>query len=155
MMPVIRVSAKTWERMKNYARELPFASPDDVVGVALDALDEHGLPAPKAEADPKPKGARRGNKLPQKEFRLPLLETLHDLGGKSAVSVIREQIEPKIAPRLSDADYVAVTTGEPRWWNAVCWERSSLVKDGLLKSDSSRGVWELSESGRRFLASRR
>src|ERR1700732_5348992 len=108
MMPVIRISEKTWDRMKTYARQMPFASPDDVVGVALDVLDEHGLPTSQTEPKPKPKAARRGNKLPQKEFRFPLLETLHDLGGKSAVKLIRERIEPKIAPRLSEADYALV-----------------------------------------------
>jgi hypothetical protein len=154
MMPVIRISEKTWERMKKYARPLE-DSPDDVIGLALDALDERGPPAPLKEADPKPKGARRGNKLPQKEFRVPLLETLRDLGGKSAVKIIRERIEPKIAARLSEADYAPVSSGDPRWWNAVCWQRHDLVKDGLLKNDSERGVWELSERGKQFLGSRR
>ena len=153
-MPVIRISEKNWERMKKYARPLEDL-PDDVIGLAFDALDERGLPVrPKAAPGSKPKGARRGNKLPQKEFRLPLLETLRDLGGKSAVKFIREQMEPKIAPRLSEADYAPVSSGEPRWWNAVCWQRSDLVKDGLLKNDSERGVWELSERGHQFLASR-
>ena len=152
MMPVIRISEKNWERMKKYARPLE-DSADDVIGLAFDALDKHGLPVPpKAPPGSKPKGARWGNKLAQKEFRVPLLETLHDLGGKSAVKFIRERMEPKIAPRLSEADYAPVSTGEPRWWNAVCWQRSGLVKEGLLKNNSERGVWELSERGREFLA---
>jgi|SRR6516164_3951867 hypothetical protein len=147
MMPVIRISEKTWERMKKYARPLE-DSADDVVNLALDALDGRG-DAPRPAAVSKPKAARRGNKLPQKEFRQPLLETLRDLGGKSAVKIIREKMEPKVAPRLSEADYAPVSTGEPRWWNAVCWERHDLVREGLLKDDSERGVWELSERGRR------
>jgi len=146
-MPVIRISEKTWERMKKYARPLE-DSADDVVNLALDALDGRG-DAPRPAAVSKPKAARRGNKLPQKEFRQPLLETLRDLGGKSAVKIIREKMEPKVAPRLSEADYAPVSTGEPRWWNAVCWERHDLVREGLLKDDSERGVWELSERGRR------
>jgi len=147
MMPVIRITEKTWERMKKYARPLE-DSADDVVNLALDALDGRG-DAPRPAAVSKPKAARRGNKLPQKEFRQPLLETLRDLGGKSAVKIIREKMEPKVAPRLSEADYAPVSTGEPRWWNAVCWERHDLVREGLLKDDSERGVWELSERGRR------
>ena len=70
------------------------------------------------------------------------------------MKIIRERIEPKIAPRLSEADYALVASGDPRWWNAVCWQRHDLVKDGLLKNDSERGVWELSERGKQFLASR-
>jgi hypothetical protein len=153
MMPVIRISEKTWERMKQYARPLE-DSPDDVIGLALDALEERGLPVPLKGAGSKPKAARRGDKLPQKEFRVPLLETLHDLGGNAAAKIIRERIEPKLAPRLSEADYAPVASGDPRWWNAVCWQRLHLVKEGLLKNDSERGVWELSERGKQFLASR-
>ena len=127
-----------------------------MVNLALDALQAGGTPSrPATAVAAKPKAARRGNKLPQKEFRMPLLETLRDLGGKSAVKTIRERLEPKIAPRLAEADYAPVSTGEPRWWNAACWERHDLVRDGLLKNDSERGVWELSERGRQFLASRR
>ena len=50
MMPVIRISDKTWERMKKYARPLEDL-PDDVIGLALDALEERGLPAPPKGAD--------------------------------------------------------------------------------------------------------
>jgi hypothetical protein len=155
MMPVIRITEKTWERMKKYARPLE-DSPDNVINLGLDALDERGTPArpARAKAGSKPMAGRRGNKLPQKEFRLPLLETLRDLGGKSAVKIVRERLEPKLAPRLSEADYSPVSGGEPRWWNAVCWQRLDLVKEGLLKGDSERGVWELSQRGRQFLASR-
>src|SRR5947209_17989552 len=113
MMPVIGVSEKTWERMKKHAR--PFEeSPDDVINIALDALDEHGaLPRPEAQVRSEQTPRRHGKKLPQKEFRLPLLETLRELGGKSGVREIRKRMEPKVAPRLSEADHASVSTGEP------------------------------------------
>ena len=39
MMPVIRLSEATWERLKAHAR--PFEDkPEDIVNLALDALDE-------------------------------------------------------------------------------------------------------------------
>jgi Mrr N-terminal domain len=50
-------------------------------------------------------------------------------------------------------DYESVSTGDPRWWNAVCWERSELVKEGLMRDDSSRGVWEISGAGKTLPAS--
>ena len=99
--------------------------------------------------------SRPGDKLPQKEFRMPLLELMKDLGGKSSTKVIRQKLEQKVAPVLNDADYEAVSTGDPRWWNAVCWERNDLVKEGLLRNDSERGVWQLSEQGEHFLSRRR
>jgi hypothetical protein len=96
-----------------------------------------------------------GTKLPQKEFRIPLLFTLIDLGGSAPAKTVREKMEPLMAPRLSEGDYesVSVSTGDPRWWNAVCWERSELVKEGLMRDDSARGIWEISETGKRQPAS--
>jgi hypothetical protein len=33
------------------------------------------------------------------------------------------------------------------WHNAAQWVRLSLVKEGLMKSNSPHGIWELSEKG--------
>ena len=62
---------------------------------------------------------------------------------------VREAIYPRVEAKLTSADHKIVATGEPRWWNATCWERSELVKEGYLRSDSARGRWELSEEGLR------
>lgn len=142
MMPVIRVSDHTWQRLQRHAR--PFEDkPEDIVNMALDALEDAlGMTkAPRAE----PKREATGPKLPQKEFRAPLLATLRELDGSGYVSEIRAAIEKKVEHLLSDADHEAVSNGDPRWWNAVCWERDALVKDGLLAKGSKRGIWELSE----------
>jgi len=37
-----------------------------------------------------------------------------------------------------------------RWKNRALWERLVMVKDGLLKSGSPRGIWEITEKGREF-----
>jgi hypothetical protein len=175
MMPVIRVSYETWDRLKSYAR--PFEDkPEDIVNLALDALDEkkgRGAPpkpmmppqanalkvayAARASGAPEPPAASTsehvvsGRKLPQKEFRMPLMQTLLELGGSAEVSKIRKVMARKMAPVLSKADYQPVSSGEERWWNAICWERADLVREGLFLDHSERGVWELSEKGK-FLA---
>ena len=153
MMPVIRISETTWERLKQHAR--PFEdSPEDIVKLGLDALDKLAGHSPKPVEKPlreagRPRKDATGVKLPQKEFRKPLLQLLHQLGGSAGLGELREKLLPRVQSRLSEADYATVSTGEPRWWNATCWERSEMVKDGLLRADSPRGRWELSEGGRR------
>jgi hypothetical protein len=96
----------------------------------------------------RPRSNSSSHKLPQKEFREPLLLTLAELGDGAQLGDVKKAIFPRVKSRLSEADYQIVSTGEERWWNAVCWERSELVKDGLLKSSSPRGKWELSDIGR-------
>lgn len=148
-MPVIRITDATWERMKRHARPLE-DTPDDIVRLALDALE--GVTSKEKKGRPgigRPSKAHAGRKLPQKEFRSPLLLTLSDLGGGGSLDEVRKNIYPRIEGKLGQEDHAIVATGEARWWNAVCWERSELVKEGYLRSDSPRGRWELSDEGRR------
>jgi hypothetical protein len=149
MMPVIRITESTWERMKLHARPLE-DTPDDIVKRALDALEGVSPNARRTiTAIGRPKKTEAGQKLPQRELRVPLLLTLQSLGGAGSLDEVRKAIYPRIKARLGEADHRIVATGEPRWWNATCWERSELVKEGYLRSDSRRGRWELSDEGRR------
>jgi len=146
MMPTIRVSDATWERLKAHARPLEDRA-EDVIIRALNVLDQKtGLATTEPKAPPKPSAS--GKKLPQREFRLPLMRTLLELGGSAEVSEIRKLMERKMAPLLSEADHQPVSSGDPRWWNAICWERADLVREGLFLDNSQRGVWELSEKGK-------
>ena len=148
MMPVLRVTDRTWERMQRHAK--PFVhKPEDILVMALNALDEKvGLkPLPNPEIGigvP----VRRTRKLPQKAFRKPLLKILLEMGGRAYASDIKRVIGPKVAPMLSDVDYKSVSSGDPRWWNAICWERADLVREGYFSNDSPRGIWELTDKGR-------
>lgn len=144
MMPVIRISDATFTRLQAHAKPLEDTA-DDVVRLALDALDKQKGVAP---ASPKPKRSRRrGNKTPQRDFRQPLMKVLLDMGGSGDLQDIRKRMLPMVKDRLTDDDYELVSTGDERWWNATCWERSDLVKEGLFRDDSPRGVWELSDKG--------
>jgi hypothetical protein len=147
MMPVVRIADETWARLQQHAR--PFEdTPDDVIRKALDAL-EGSSPLEQALPTKMPRKAKRKatDKLPQKEFRQPLMRALLGLGGTAQASDIRDVLEPAVKPLLRAGDMDPVSTGDPRWWNAVCWERSELVKEGLFRPDSPRGVWELSDTG--------
>jgi hypothetical protein len=54
---------------------------------------------------------------------------------------------------LKDVDYEPLTADPdmPRWKIAAQWARNSMVKEGLSKNDSPRGVWQIIEAGIRFL----
>jgi hypothetical protein len=151
MMPVIRISDSTFTRLQAHARPLEDTA-DDVVRLALDALERMKGAGDNVMSMPKQKKVRhRGNKTPQRDFRIPLMRVLLDLGGSAEVQVIRKKLLPVMRDRLTADDYQPVATGDERWWNAACWERSNLVKEGLFRDDSPRGVWELSDKGRTFL----
>jgi len=56
-------------------------------------------------------------------------------------------------PVFKKVDYDPLASGpdNPRWRNAAQWARNSMIRDGLLKGDSPRGVWEISNKGRDLL----
>lgn len=155
-MPVIRVSDTTWERLKAHAEPL-VDSVDDVVRRALDALESTSDLKTKAKDAPSITLSENSNALstkkqnttdlpmlPQNEFRVPLLKVMNILGGSGTTREIRCEMETEMSSKLQEGDFRKVSSGEVRWWNAVCWVRNDFVKEGIFKRGSPRGVWELS-----------
>ena len=91
----------------------------------------------------------KGQCIPQKDYEFPILETLYELGGSGRSSEVLERVRQRLEQRLQDFDYEPVGNGkEVRWHNLASWARKALVKRGLLKNDSNRGIWELTDLGK-------
>jgi restriction endonuclease Mrr len=53
---------------------------------------------------------------------------------------------------LKAVDYQMLPSGNDiRWHNTAQWERYTLIQEGLLKSESPRGIWEISDKGQKIL----
>ena len=148
-MPVIRISTKTLERLKKWAEPLTDTAESALVKV-LDAADNESLSAANSGApDPDRPAMRpgRGDRLTLAELRQPLMETIYEMGGSVRAAALRPVLRERLSGRLSAADLEPLSSGEERWWIATRWERHQLVEQGLLRSDSERGTWALSETG--------
>jgi restriction system protein len=97
---------------------------------------------------------QRGVRTPEEAFRLPILQTLAQMGGSGKVRDVLAQVEKLVKPELSEADYqfLPSTPNMPRWYNTAQWARNSMVQEGLLRDDSPRGTWEISEAGRKAVS---
>lgn len=73
------------------------------------------------------------------------------MGGRARVRDLRSTMEKHMKSRLLPVDLESVKSGQPRWWNLVCFERNALKEEGYLRDDSPHGVWELSEKGAGFV----
>lgn len=93
---------------------------------------------------------RRGVRTPDKAFTLPLLQVLTSMGGSGKVAEVLDRLGKVMKPVLKDVDYdpLASDPNNLRWRNTAQWARNAMVRDGLLKPNSPRGVWEISETGR-------
>ncbi len=96
------------------------------------------------------KRLRYGVKTPEEAYRRPILETLVELGGSGPTKRILRLVEQKMRSTLNEYDYQPLPSNPTcsRWNNTAQWCRMTLIKEGLLRSDSPRGIWEITEVGR-------
>lgn len=96
---------------------------------------------------------RKGVRTPESAYYQPILQVLDQMGGSGKVAEVLERVGQIMKPVLKKVDYDPLASGpdNPRWRNAAQWARNSMIRDGLLKGDSPRGVWEISDKGRAAL----
>jgi len=96
---------------------------------------------------------QRGLRTPEKAYYQPILEALNELGGSARMNDVVVRVEQLMKGVLIRVDYEPLASDPEmlRWRNTAQWARNSMVKEGLLKSDSPRGIWEISEAGRMAL----
>ena len=91
---------------------------------------------------------KKGLRTPEEAFRIPILESIVELGGSASMSKVLELVEKKMKGKLNAYDYQTLSSGNTiRWKNTAQWCRNTLVQEGLLKSSSPKGIWEITEKG--------
>lgn len=93
-----------------------------------------------------------GLKTPQQAYRLPILNTLVKMGGSGQARDVLEAVYDQMKSVLNEYDHGLLQNGStPRWRNTAEFERNTMRKEGLIKSDSPLGIWEISEKGLKWL----
>lgn len=154
MMPTIRIDDDVWSWLKDQAR--PF---EDTPNSVLRRVA--GLDGPVTELSSAQPRLRRitereyGRKLPQGEYRNPILSILLAHGGRADRSTVLRELEKVLGSRLTAFDRRDIKSGTVRWEKTAEWEVNIMRRRGLLLSvdQSPRGVWCLSEEGKRLARS--
>jgi hypothetical protein len=95
---------------------------------------------------------KHGQKTKQVEYRTPILQALENLGGSGNVNEVLDCVYKKMKDFLVPVDLEKLpSTRKIRWRDTAIWERYCMIKEGVLKSDSPRGIWEISEKGKEYL----
>lgn len=156
-MPTIRVDDEVYAALQR--KGVPFVdSPNDVLrrelGLDSGERSNGGASAPaKGSSRPLDRAIAR-RRTSQEQYRLPILRALVDLGGSADVAHVIRRVDEEMRAALTPHDREDIRSGMVRWEKAANWERFDMVREGLLKADSPRGVWEISEKGRRHLEQR-
>ncbi len=96
----------------------------------------------------------RGQRTPEGAYRLPILRALASMGGEGNMREVLDRVFEEMKSRLKPVDLKPLPSDArtPRWRNAAQWERQAMVNEGLLRSDSPRGIWAITDKGRKYLA---
>lgn len=97
------------------------------------------------------KRAPKGTLLPESEYEVPILQILAEHDGRAPSRELIDALEQRIGERLTELDRQRNSSGQTRWRNRAQFVRLRLVESGDMVRDSPRGVWEISEQGRRRL----
>lgn len=122
---------------------------ETLVGTQRDIAAGEALPARQNKSH----RLQRGIRTPESAYYLPILKALDESGGSARLNDVIDKAGQfmKEILKSEDLDQLASDPTMPRWRNTAAWARSDMVKEGLLKSNSPWGVWEMSETGRAFL----
>lgn len=88
--------------------------------------------------------APKGTRTPQKEYYEPIMTALKEMGGRGQSREIVDRVGEIMGAQLeNEVDQGKLKYGDIRWRNACSWAFWKLRKEGKLKKDSPRGIWEL------------
>jgi restriction system protein len=120
------------------------------------SLHAQGRPprrAPAARANRRDLGrAPRGERTRERDFFGPILEALLEMGGRGRAADVLDRVLEKMKPHLRPIDFeILPSAPEARWRKTAQWARHTMVQEGLLRDDSPRGIWEVTDQGRAWL----
>jgi hypothetical protein len=91
--------------------------------------------------------------LPESAYEGPVLKVLADRGGEAPAREATDAVEPLIASKLTALDKERTSSGEIRWRNRTQFARLALVNRGLIDKTAPRGIWRLTDEGRKAAGS--
>lgn len=105
--------------------------------------------APKVSVGAGRRKSRKGT--PTRAFDVPILQALEYMGGRGATDAVVKRVGQIMADVLIEYDWATIKSGSIRWKKKANFARLHMKHEGLLKDNSPRGIWEISEQGRRYL----
>lgn len=145
----IDLSPKTYERLLHHVQSFD-DTPDLVINRILDRIEgEH-----KSRSVSYVTTVDKKDLLAEKEYWRPILEILVQAGGRAEGRSVIDMLEDRLGDKFTPRDRDVLRMGEVRWRNRARFARLRMKEEGLIDSHSPRGIWEITEAGRRFVNER-
>lgn len=107
-------------------------------------------PAPREDQFAENGRLQRGLLTPRSVYRRYVLRLLLAADDHAVrASEVRRAVERRMAGRFTAADLSMLRRNQPRWVNAMQWERKKMVMEGLIETTDigGFGVWRLTREG--------
>jgi len=145
-MPVVRISEELFKEIQKYAEPL-VDDFESALWKVLQLARKNGT-----ERSKRRETHARGTLTPPRDFWKQILETLVEKGGQASVQEVVEDVERKMKNQLKPGDYERNRDGLLKWEKQVHFQRLAMKHEGLLASNSPRGIWAITDKGRRWLS---
>ncbi len=139
------------ENGRSAPNRLALAMPPEVISPPAKSNSGSRASSPKRSAGKV--RAPAGTLLREEEYELPMLQALVELGGSAPSRAVIDLVGSKIKDRLMDLDKEKLNSGAIRWENRIQFVRLRLIQQGLMSKETGRGVWAISDQGRRRVES--
>jgi Mrr N-terminal domain len=105
----------------------------------------------RVDVSPSEKSGRAspGSILSEREYEIPILRELLERGGSGQAVEVTNGVGERLKGKLKPLDYENLDSGDVRWRNRTQFTRHTLKTRGLIKDRSPRGIWELTDAGRK------
>ena len=151
-MRTIAVSDPLYQRLLKRATSFE-DSPEDVIARLLEEVGEDDVASnPGGEGTRPPSRATPGSVLPVHGYWIPILRVLDEAGGSAPSTDVIEALGTRMQDILTQRDFEPLKSGEIRGGNRARFARLRMKERGLLNDTSHRGIWEITEAGRKHLA---
>ena len=92
-----------------------------------------------------------GSILQEDAYELPLIQALVQAGGEGSSKEITRAVGSKLDSKLTALDREPLASGAIRWENRLQFVRLKLIERGLMRKDTPRGIWAITEEGRKAI----
>jgi Mrr N-terminal domain len=150
-MQKIFLSDLTYKRLSRHAIPFEDHQPEDVIVRLLDQVEKNGGIDLDRDEPPRLSRAAPGSLLPLSAYWTPILQVLEEAGGATTSNDVLDALEERMGDMLTEKDREPLRSGSIRWRNRARFARLRMKERGLLSDSSQRGVWEITDDGRRYL----
>lgn len=94
---------------------------------------------------------RRGRLTSNNTLIKAIVQVMEEMGNSGHKREIHKRLEDVLKGVLNSEDYKIDSSGLVTWNHRVDWARLYMAQVGILKNDSPRGIWELSENYQKLM----